>query len=163
VTARLALAKLAVISGSTPGSSMLFPHAPVIAPALAPWAGLALAGLLLLGLMTRAASLLLLLLVPLGQMILVGDVRLCWALLLGLYLVQGAGPYSLDRWGAQALRRIMPLQDRSSLPHVVIAGGGFGGVAAARGLRSAPCRVTLIDRRNHQVFQPLLYQLATAS
>jgi NADH dehydrogenase len=50
-----------------------------------------------------------------------------------------------------------------SLPHVVIIGGGFGGLAAARGLRNAPVRVTLIDRRNHHLFQPLLYQVATAA
>ncbi len=47
-------------------------------------------------------------------------------------------------------------------PHVVILGGGFGGFEAARRLRRAPVRVTIIDRRNHHVFQPLLYQVATA-
>jgi NADH dehydrogenase len=47
-------------------------------------------------------------------------------------------------------------------PHVVILGGGFGGIRAARGLRQAPVHVTLIDRANHHVFQPLLYQVATA-
>ena len=46
-------------------------------------------------------------------------------------------------------------------PRVVIIGGGFGGLAAAVGLRHAPVEVTLIDRRNHHVFQPLLYQVAT--
>lgn len=51
---------------------------------------------------------------------------------------------------------------RSALPHVVILGGGFGGTRAARALRTAPVRVTLIDRTNHHVFQPLLYQVATA-
>lgn len=45
--------------------------------------------------------------------------------------------------------------------HVVIIGGGFGGLCAARALRRAPVRVTLIDRRNHHLFQPLLYQVAT--
>ncbi|HVW30610.1 MAG TPA: NAD(P)/FAD-dependent oxidoreductase [Polyangiaceae bacterium] len=48
-------------------------------------------------------------------------------------------------------------------PHVVILGGGFGGLAAARALRRAPVSVTLIDRVNHHVFQPLLYQVATAA
>jgi len=48
------------------------------------------------------------------------------------------------------------------VPHVVIIGGGFGGLYAARALRKAPVRVTLIDRRNHHLFQPLLYQVATA-
>ena len=46
-------------------------------------------------------------------------------------------------------------------PHVVIVGGGFAGLAAARRLRRAPVRVTLIDRRNFHLFQPLLYQVAT--
>ncbi len=49
------------------------------------------------------------------------------------------------------------------IPHIVIAGGGFAGLYAARALRSAPLRVTLLDRRNHHVFQPLLYQVATAA
>lgn len=48
------------------------------------------------------------------------------------------------------------------LPHVVIIGGGFGGLEAARALRKSPVRITLIDRRNHHLFQPLLYQVATA-
>jgi NADH dehydrogenase len=46
--------------------------------------------------------------------------------------------------------------------HVVIVGGGFGGLSAARELRTAPVRVTLIDRSNHHLFQPLLYQVAMA-
>jgi NADH dehydrogenase len=49
------------------------------------------------------------------------------------------------------------------LPHIVIIGGGFGGLSAARTFRHADVRVTLIDRRNHHVFQPLLYQVATAT
>ena len=48
-------------------------------------------------------------------------------------------------------------------PRVVIIGGGFGGLSAARALRKAPVDVLLIDRRNHHVFQPLLYQVATAA
>jgi NADH dehydrogenase len=47
-------------------------------------------------------------------------------------------------------------------PHVVIVGAGFAGLAAARGLARAAVRVTLVDQRNHHVFQPLLYQVATA-
>jgi NADH dehydrogenase len=47
-------------------------------------------------------------------------------------------------------------------PHVIIIGGGFGGLTAARALKHAPVRITLIDRRNHHTFQPLLYQVATA-
>ena len=47
-------------------------------------------------------------------------------------------------------------------PHVVIIGGGFAGLDAARALARAAVRVTLVDRQNHHVFQPLLYQVATA-
>jgi NADH dehydrogenase len=50
-----------------------------------------------------------------------------------------------------------------SRPRVVIIGGGFGGLSAARALDGAPVDVLLIDRRNHHVFQPLLYQVATAA
>jgi NADH:quinone reductase (non-electrogenic) len=48
-------------------------------------------------------------------------------------------------------------------PHVVIIGGGFGGLNAAKALGTAPVRVTVLDRHNHHLFQPLLYQVATAT
>src|SRR4029453_13849500 len=48
----------------------------------------------------------------------------------------------------------------SSTPVVVIVGGGFAGLSAARALKHAPVRVLLIDRTNHHLFQPLLYQVA---
>jgi NADH:ubiquinone reductase (H+-translocating) len=51
---------------------------------------------------------------------------------------------------------------RAGVPHVVIVGGGFGGLTAARALKRAPVQVTLIDRQNHHLFQMLLYQVATA-
>jgi len=51
----------------------------------------------------------------------------------------------------------------TATPHVVIVGAGFAGLHAAQGLRAAPVRVTVIDRTNHHLFQPLLYQVATAS
>ena len=50
-----------------------------------------------------------------------------------------------------------------NIPHVVILGGGFAGLRCARALRGVPVRITLIDRSNHHLFQPLLYQVATAS
>lgn len=49
------------------------------------------------------------------------------------------------------------------IARVVVVGGGFGGLYAARSLRGAPVRVTLVDQRNHHLFQPLLYQVATAA
>ena len=51
---------------------------------------------------------------------------------------------------------------RGERKRVVIIGGGFAGIAAARALRHADAEVVLIDRRNHHIFQPLLYQVATA-
>jgi NADH dehydrogenase len=53
--------------------------------------------------------------------------------------------------------------EERSVPRVVIIGGGFGGLNAAKALRGAPVQVTVIDRRNHHLFQPLLYQVATAA
>jgi NADH dehydrogenase len=53
-------------------------------------------------------------------------------------------------------------RDVSHLPHVVIVGGGFGGLEVARGLVDKPVRVTIIDRHNFHTFLPLLYQVATA-
>ena len=50
----------------------------------------------------------------------------------------------------------------NQIPHVVIIGGGFGGLSAARALKSASVRITLLDRANHHLFQPLLYQVAIA-
>src|SRR4051812_24088928 len=50
-----------------------------------------------------------------------------------------------------------------NLPRVVIIGGGFGGLEAAKALRKTNVRVTLLDRQNHHLFQPLLYQVATAA
>jgi len=49
-----------------------------------------------------------------------------------------------------------------TIPHVVIVGGGFGGLATAKALRNTPVHITLIDRSNHHLFQPLLYQVATS-
>src|SRR5438094_1275084 len=53
-------------------------------------------------------------------------------------------------------------EQKSKTPRVVIVGGGFGGLAAAKALGKAPVKVILIDRTNHHVFQPLLYQVATS-
>jgi NADH dehydrogenase len=56
----------------------------------------------------------------------------------------------------------LPQARAADRPRVVIVGGGFAGVAAAQALRHSPVEVLLLDRRNHQIFQPLLYQVATA-
>ena len=58
---------------------------------------------------------------------------------------------------------IDPRDTGTGKPRVLILGGGFGGLSAARRLAGADAQITLIDRRNHHLFQPLLYQVATAS
>jgi len=55
------------------------------------------------------------------------------------------------------------MSEARTVPHVVILGGGFAGLYAAKALAHAPVRVTLVDRRNHHLFQPMLYQVATAA
>ena len=53
---------------------------------------------------------------------------------------------------------------KKSVPHrVIIVGAGFGGLSVARGLAGAHVRITLVDQRNHHLFQPLLYQVGTAT
>ncbi|HTW68637.1 MAG TPA: NAD(P)/FAD-dependent oxidoreductase [Acetobacteraceae bacterium] len=86
-------------------------------------------------------------------------------LLLALIAAKGAGKISLDdliaRWADAMLRGRRWAAE--AIPHVVVVGGGFGGIAAVRALRWTACRITLVDRRNHYLFQPLLYQVATAA
>jgi NADH dehydrogenase len=67
----------------------------------------------------------------------------------------------VERGSPSAEARAAPVVN--DLPHVVVVGGGFGGLYAARVLAGKPVRVTLLDRRNHHLFQPLLYQVATAA
>ena len=86
-------------------------------------------------------------------------------LLLVLVSASGAGAVSLDaplvRWIDRVTSRRGAAQ--GILPHVVVVGGGFGGLALVRALRWTACRITLVDRSNHTLFQPLLYQVATAA
>ena len=91
-----------------------------------------------------------------------------WILTLGLLAVSGAGAFSLDAALERMLKRVFPqLEDKPAfslegLPRVVVVGAGFGGLTCAAKLAAAPVKVTLIDRHNYHLFQPLLYQVATA-
>lgn len=131
----------------------------------APWSMLLLCWALLLGVATRPVAVLLCVLAPPILLSGVAPDRFEVTLLLLLLAAKGAGWLSLDgvavRWARTGLR----MRDNAAevVPHVVVVGGGFGGIAAVRALRSTACRITLIDRRNHYLFQPLLYQVATAA
>ncbi len=159
--AGVALAALGVTTAMRPGGDLvpglpsMIAHLPVALAVLA-------AAMLALGAGTQIAARVLLILVPISQLG-TGDERLYWALLLACLVIYGPGSLSVDAWLSRRMTRRAPPLDRAALPHVVVVGGGFGGVAAVQGLRRAACRITLIDRRNYHLFQPLLYQVATAS
>jgi NADH dehydrogenase FAD-containing subunit len=131
----------------------------------APWPLLLLCWALLLGVATRPAALILCAIAP--PIVLSAGIsdRFEVVVLLLLLAVKGAGELSLDgaasSWASSYLW--MPSRKDEPVPHVVVVGGGFGGIAIVRGLRWTACRITLIDRRNHYLFQPLLYQVATAA
>ena len=132
--------------------------------------GIALALLIGSGLATRATALLSIVMIGYHQMS-SGDVSFpfYWTMLLLLLVAKGPGPLSLDGALLAALRRSLselsgkPAFSLEGLPRVVIVGAGFGGIACARALRHAPASITLIDRHNYHLFQPLLYQVATAA
>src|SRR5947207_10008364 len=71
-------------------------------------------------------------------------------------------PVTSGRRGGGLFGNNLYHRPRMSLPNVVIVGCGFGGLYAAQGLGKAPVSLTVIDRTNHHLFTPLLYQVATA-
>jgi NADH:ubiquinone reductase (H+-translocating) len=79
--------------------------------------------------------------------------------------VATAAPYAANASASLPSSNAIPnsgTEDATKRPHVVIVGAGFGGLAAAKGLRHVDVDVTIVDQRNHHIFQPLLYQVATA-
>lgn len=126
--------------------------------------------LLVLGVVTRSVVLTLLLSLFAYSMI---DPRLTDSIyllmLLSIIGVEGPGYWSLDR-AIEARRKQRLLEEGenrsanlSALPKIVIVGAGFGGLRCAMSLRTVRASVTLIDRNNYHLFQPLLYQVATAA
>ncbi len=96
------------------------------------------------------------------------DLTLYPMLLFGLMIIFGAGYLSVDRMISNWLEHNI-LFDRKyedvpeHWPHIVVVGAGFGGLACVAKLKNLPVRITLIDRHNYHLFQPLLYQIATAA
>ena len=131
----------------------------------APWWFIILGWWFVAGLLTRPVALLLCYLVPLASLAGAGHDATGVVFLLLLLTVRGPGKLSLDWVFAQAAISCFWVKRNvaDGLPHVVVVGGGFGGIATVKALRNAGCRITLIDQRNHTLFQPLLYQVATAA
>jgi NADH dehydrogenase FAD-containing subunit/uncharacterized membrane protein YphA (DoxX/SURF4 family) len=148
-----------------PGQRLIGLFGEPMLPALPGGWQLIVALALVLGIGARPVALALAGTVPLAGITMSMDDRLTVLLVFLTIAFAGPGPFSVDRLIARWARGVRDDRDRieTDLPHVVVVGGGFGGVAAVRGLRNARCRVTLIDRRNHHLFQPLLYQVATAA
>jgi NADH dehydrogenase FAD-containing subunit len=129
------------------------------------WAAIALAGALALGCATRLAAAICAALIPLAGIAMALDERLAVLLLLLGLMCGGAGMLSVD--GLLAKWTILDTDDQDRdgghRPRVVVVGGGFAGVSTVYGLRNSRCDITLIDQRNYHLFQPLLYQTATAA
>ncbi len=125
---------------------------------------------LAVGFMTRVAALILTVItlaISLG--IQMSPEYILWALVLGTLTLTGPGPISLDApidgWLARHIPAYtgQPAFSLEGTPRVVIVGAGFAGLAAATALAKTRALVTVIDRHNYHLFQPLLYQVATAA
>jgi NADH dehydrogenase/putative oxidoreductase len=117
-----------------------------------------LAAAMALGVAPRAAA---------GALAVLAAPTAAWLGVLTLLVVHGPGRCAV---GAALAERVLRARERAEVarapnrrPHVVIVGAGFAGVSCALALRRSPVDVTIVDRRNHHVFQPLLYQVATAA
>ena len=171
LAATLALAGVAM-AGRLPGNDLdtlmrMLPYAS--APQLAPAIAFIAAALLATGTAPRYVAITLILHATVGAMV---DLRytseLYWICALVLLAFQGSGGWSVDQVLRGSLIRRYPEMvgalafSLADVPRVVILGAGFGGLTCAAALRRAPVAVTLVDRSNHHLFQPLLYQVATA-
>ncbi|MGH8750763.1 MAG: FAD-dependent oxidoreductase [Burkholderiales bacterium] len=134
------------------------------------FAALLCAGLLFAGLGVRlSASVLIIYLAAMSMMVAWHPQYAYILMLLVLLVLHGPGTIALDALIEHKLKQRfpqlagMPAFSLQGLPRVVIVGAGFGGLTCASELARAPVQVTLIDRHNYHLFQPLLYQVATAS
>ena len=170
---RIYIAAALLVRGYAPlaGGDQLALWLPLNAVAQAPASLALIAGIMLLaGLATRYLAVILLLGLSAGAMMHSPWVDQAYLLtLLLMLLIHGAGPVAIDAWIESQLRRRIPELDGrpafalEGLPRIVIVGAGFGGIACAAALRRVRASITVIDRANHHLFQPLLYQVATAA
>ncbi|OQW70572.1 MAG: quinol oxidase [Proteobacteria bacterium ST_bin12] len=130
--------------------------------------GLILALMLVTGIALRWVGLVTIIATP-AMMMLNMNLDNYWIFALLLLAIYGAGCWSMDYLISHKLRKIYPQLDGKpafsleGLPHVVIVGAGFGGLACAAKLAKQAVQITLVDRHNYHLFQPLLYQVATAA
>jgi NADH dehydrogenase FAD-containing subunit len=129
------------------------------------WAAIVLAGALALGCATRVAAAICAALIPLAGIAMALDERLAVLLLLLGLVSGGAGMLSIDGLLAKWTMLDADAKDLKGghRARVVVVGGGFAGVSTVYGLRNSHCDITLVDQRNYHLFQPLLYQTATAA
>jgi len=171
LTLRLALA-VAMLAipfprlADLPGFALWIPPAPAALGMLAVGMQLALALAIAAGFALRLVVVIAILLCGGSGLVVAHPPHIEWAFELALLASRGAGTFSLDRaigvLLGRAERSRIETAGAAVLPRVVIVGGGFGSIAAARGLRDTPCSVLLVDQHNYHLFQPLLYQVATA-
>jgi putative oxidoreductase len=142
-----------------------YPSAQRLPPAIA----LVMAAMLATGTATHYVAMGLIIQASVGAMMGLGFTgEEYWLLALVLLAFHGSGSWSVDRaFRARLAQRYPEIVGRptfalADVPRVVIVGAGFGGLSCAAALRRSPVAVTLIDRANHHLFQPLLYQVATA-
>ena len=135
-----------------------------------PWAAAIAGTLLMLGLATRWVAVVLVFGSVVAPMMNIGLTADSFGtMVFAMIAILGPGPVAVDWLIARLLARRYPQLDGKpsfavdSAPRVVIIGGGFGGLSCASALRKARVSITLIDRGNFHLFQPLLYQVATAA
>jgi NADH dehydrogenase/putative oxidoreductase len=133
------------------------------------WLVITFAAMLIIGWMTSLVSFALLL--AIGAVVISGahpDITFYPVLLLAIYDGRGPGIPSVDDAFASWMEKhILFDRDYKDIPdrwpHIVVVGAGFGGLAAVNRLKRLPVRITLIDKHNYHLFQPLLYQIASGT
>jgi NADH dehydrogenase FAD-containing subunit/uncharacterized membrane protein YphA (DoxX/SURF4 family) len=166
---------LALLEGNSPGTRSSGPLAALLTwlpsdlaaqiPVASGWIG----ALLLLGLGTRCFGALVITAVLANAMMDTRGTDAAYLIVMfAIIIIHGGGRFALDHAVSTVVEKYLPTRVRDAralqrLPRVVIVGAGFAGVSCADALKNVAVSVTLIDRVNYHLFQPLLYQVATAA